>query len=250
MRIAVLTGASGGLGREFASHIRKTYPDIECIYLIARRAEGLTELARKLGGNVRVVPLDLCGGFEAEYSAMLAAEKPDVRLLINNAGCGYLQNFDSADPGELRRTTTLNVTALTLVTRLTLPYMARGSAVINVSSIASFAPNARMATYSASKAYVSALSRALGEELRPRGITVTAVCPGPMPTDFLSVGRINGNSRMFEQLPACDPSAVAAGALRAARAGRAVYTPRLFFKAYRVAAKLMPHALLVRLVKT
>ena len=144
----------------------------------------------------------------------------------------------------------LNIRALTAVTRLVLPYMAQGGRIINISSIASFVPNARMSVYSASKAYVSFLSRGLYEELKPRGISVTAVCPGPMATEFLSVGRISGNSKTFDRLPYCDPVKVVRGALRASKARRAVYTPRGFYKFYRVLSGLVPHAILVHAAKT
>ena len=210
----------------------------------------MAELSRDLDIPTKIIPLDLTGNFEDEYSALLEAEKPEVGLLINNAGCGYLSSFDISDTGDIRRMTELNITALSLVTRITLPFMPNSSRIINISSIASFAPNARMAVYSSTKAYVSSFSRALHEELRPRRISVTAVCPGPMATEFLTVGRINGNSRMFETLPPCDPAKTAAGALRASKAGRAFYTPRAFYKFYRGLAKVVPHAILVKIVKT
>ena len=87
-------------------------------------------------------------------------------------------------------------------------------------------------------------------ELKPKGITVTAVCPGPMKTEFLDVGNITGNSKMFATLPYCDQVRVAGGALRAARAGRTIYTPKLFYKFYRVLAKITPVKLMVKFAKT
>ena len=133
---------------------------------------------------------------------------------------------------------------------MTVPYMSRGGRILNVSSIASFCPNPRMTVYSASKAYVSAYTVGAAEELRPRGIAVTAVCPGPMATEFLEAGNIAGNSKMFEMLPYCDQVRVAAGALRAAREGRTIYTPKLFYKFYRLLAKVTPVKLMVKFAKT
>ena len=121
---------------------------------------------------------------------------------------------------------------------------------MNVSSIAAFCPTPRMTVYSAGKAYVSAYTVGAAEELREKGITVTAVCPAPMKTEFLDVGNIAGNSRMFERLPYCDQVQVAGGALRAARAGRTIYTPRLFYKMYRALAKVTPVKLMVKFTKT
>ena len=108
------------------------------------------------------------------------------------------------------------------------------------------APTPRMSVYSATKAYVLALSKALHDELRPRGIKVLAVCPGPMNTDFWTVANVpEGKSRLIDKLPRVDPKEVAAGSLRAAKRGKLVYTNSLFYKVYRLLAKLLPHGFLM-----
>lgn len=252
MRTAVITGASSGLGREFALAVMKEFPDIECFWLIARREDRLTELADELEGKcAKPISMDLCD--ESSFEALkerLAREQPEVALLINNSGCGYLGNVAEAKLEEQTRMIDLNLRALTAVTNLVLPYMLPGGAVVNVSSIASFCPNPRMTVYSAGKAYVSAFSRGLREELKGSRVNVTAVCPGPMDTEFITLGRIKGESKMFSTLPYCNPAKVAAGALRAAAAGKAVYTPTLFYKTYRVIAKILPQALVIKFAKT
>ncbi|MCM1149443.1 MAG: SDR family NAD(P)-dependent oxidoreductase [Butyricicoccus sp.] len=253
MRTAIITGASSGLGVEFVRLLTAAFPDLESVWLIARRRERLEELAAQYcdGLDVHVLPLDLCD--ESSFTVLrfeLDSRKPDVRLLVNNAGCGYLGNVGETDAGSQTRMTKLNVTALTAVTDAVLPYMGRGARIINMSSIASFCPNARMTVYSSTKAYVSSFTRGLSEEVRARGIRVTAVCPGPMATEFLDIGGIAGNSKMFQTLPYCDPEKVAAGAYAAAIAGHAFYTPKLFYKFYRVLAKIIPHSLMVKLAKT
>ena len=196
------------------------------------------------------MPLDLCdkGSFSA-LAEKLAAEKPDVRLLINNAGCGYLGDVGRGEVDKQVRMTDLNVTALTAVSHIVIPYMSAGSHIINVSSIASFCVNPRMTVYSSTKAYVSSFTRGLACELKGAGIGVTAVCPGPMATEFLEIGRIAGNSKTFETLPYCDPKQVVAGTQAAARAGKVMYTPKAFYKFYRVLAKVLPHALVAPLAK-
>lgn len=250
MAIAILTGASSGLGREFALRIHEYFPEIEQIWLIARRAQRLEELCTRLD-TARALSADLTKeeGFE-RLSSLLKQENPDVALLINCAGCGYLGAFDSSHSDEQEAMVRLNALSLTSVTRIVLPYMHSGARIINISSIASFVPNANMAVYSATKAYVQFFSRALRYELRARSIGVTAVCPGPMATEFLSVGRIEGNSRTFSILPYCSAPQVAKGALRAARANRAVYTPRIFYKFYHVLAHILPKSLLIPAAKT
>ncbi len=251
MRTAVITGASSGLGIELALAAEKKFPDIECFWLVARRADRLQETADRLGCKTLLISADLSTdeGLN-EYRAALEREKPDVRLLVNNAGLGFLGDVAESDPGEQARMIDVNVRALTVMTTVTLPYMGRGAMIVNTSSIASFCPNPRMTVYSSTKAFVTSFTRGLAEELRPRGISVTAVCPGPMDTEFISVARITGNSKAFNALPYCDPKKVAEGTMDAAAAGRVVYTPKAFYKFYRFVAKLLPHSLVVKMAKT
>lgn len=251
MKIAVVTGASSGLGQAFARQIKAAFPEVEAIWLIARRKERLEDFAASLeGAAVKCLPLDLCqeNGINL-LRETLAGERAEVVLLINNAGCGYLGNFGEGD-GKLQTTmTNLNVTALTEVTQMCLPYMKKGSHIINVSSIASFCPNPRLTVYSSTKAFVSSFTRGLSVELKPRGIGVTAVCPGPMRTEFLTVGNITGNSKTFETLPYCDPEKVAVGTLRAAKRGNVFYTPTFLYKIFRVVAKILPQAWMIKATK-
>lgn len=252
MKTAIITGASSGLGREFARQLTDVFPDIECCWLIARREDRLEEAAREMVGVETVcLPLDLCD--TASFAALrekLAAEKPEVRLLINNAGCGYLGLMGEVPTGTQTRMVDLNLRAMTAVTNEVIPYMPAGAHILNTSSIASFCPTPRMTVYGATKAYVSSFTVGLSEELRRREISVTAVCPGPMKTEFLEVGNITGRSPAFELLPYCDLVRVAEGALRAAKAGRTIYTPRLFYKFYRLLAKVTPVKLMVKFTKT
>ena len=251
MKTAVITGASSGLGRELVRQIAHVFPEVESYWLIARRADRLEELAASLSGKtVACLSMDLCEPMNfVTLREMLTAELPEIVLLINCAGCGALGSIGQADTASQTRMVDLNVRALTAVTNMAVPYMTTGARILNVSSIAAFCPTPRMTVYSSTKAYVSAFTLGLGEELRRRRITATAVCPGPMETDFLERANIPGHSRMFEQLPYCDQVRVAAGALRAAKEGRSVYTPRLFYKFYRLLAKAVPASVLVKFTK-
>jgi len=252
MRTAIITGASTGLGREFVRQLADVFPEMECYWLIARRADRLQEVADSLPDKkVECLSLDLCDTMSfMALQEKLIAEQPEIALLINNAGCGYLGNIGEVDTASQTRMVDLNIRALTAVTNIVVPFMGPGSCILNVSSIASFCPNPRMTVYSSTKAYVSSFTVGLAEELKPKGITVTAVCSGPMKTEFLDLGNITGNSKTFETLPYCDQVQVAGGALRATRAGRTIYTPRLFYKTYRVLAKVMPVKLMVKFAKT
>ena len=252
MKTAIITGASSGLGREFVRQMADVFPEIECYWLIARRTDRLQELAEALPDKqVECLSMDLCDTMSfVALQEKLTADRPEISLLINNAGCGYLGNIGETDTELQTRMIDLNLRALTAVTNIVVPFMGPGSCILNVSSIASFCPNPRMTVYSSTKAYVTSFTVGLAEELRSKNITATAVCSGPMKTEFLDLGGIAGNSKTFEMLPYCDQVRVAGGALRAARAGRTIYTPKLFYKTYRVLAKVLPVKLMVKFTGT
>ncbi len=252
MKIAMITGASAGLGKAFFQQLPAVYPQVEEMWLIARRADRLAEMAADSQVPTQVLSLDLTdtAAFDT-LAGRLAAEKPEVELLINNAGMGVLDNMLDSDWATQCRMVDLNCRALTAVTTLVLPYIPEKTGrIIQIASIASFAPTARMTVYSSTKAYVLSLSKGLREELRPHGIGVLAVCPGPMATEFLEVANITGRSETFNRLPYADPSRVALQALKKAKAGRGVYTPLFLLKLYRVLAKILPHSLVMKLCKT
>jgi short-subunit dehydrogenase len=185
-----------------------------------------------------------------ELSSILQSENPDVKFLINNAGFGTIGNLDTADYKTQGEIVELNVRALTEITTIVLPYMSEKSYIVNTCSIASFVPNARMTVYSSTKAYVMSFTRALRFELRKRKINVTAICPGPMDTEFLAVAGIEkGTSKTFDTLPYADPAKVAKAALKHAAKGHAVYTPKLLFKVYRILARIVPHGILMKVSK-
>lgn len=251
MKVALITGASAGLGKEFLKALPDACPEIEEYWLVSRNRDKLLSAARLVPKQCRIFPLDLTKDESYDKLSRYFAEfRPEIALLINNSGCGFLGDVGEGELGRQIQMVDLNLKGLTAVTHLAIPYMAEGSRIINISSIASFCPNARMTVYSASKSYVTAFTLGIGEELKARGITATAVCPGPMDTDFIVAGGIKGHSKTFERLPYCDPAKVAKGALAAAKRGQSVYTPTLFYKFYRFAAKLAPAKLMMKASKT
>ncbi len=252
MNIAIITGASSGMGVNFAEWTDKLRDDIDEIWLIARREEKLKSVAEKLNKKVKIIPLDITlKESHIAYAELLKNEKANVRLLINNAGYGKLGDFDKLSNDDNAGMIRLNCEALTVMSSLTLPFMTKGAEIINSCSIASFAPNTRMAVYSSTKAYVMSLSRAMREELKKSEINVLAVCPGPMDTEFLSVAGIDkGKSRTFDTLPRVNPSVIAKKSIIASSRKKAVYTNRLFYKFYRLLAKLLPVSLVMKLCGT
>jgi short-subunit dehydrogenase len=252
LKTAVITGASSGLGVYFALEIDKNRPEIEEIWLIARRKERLEELAKKLTKKVKVLSLDITKEESLEeYKTALKQENCEVSILVNNAGFGKLGNFDEMNNDDLSGMIKLNCEALTVITSITLPFMEKGSEIINSCSIASFAPNTRMAVYSSTKAYVMSFSRAIRSELKSRKINCIAVCPGPMDTEFLSLAGIEkGTSFTFDTLPRVNPEIMARKSLKASKKGKAVYTNRIFYKFYRLLAKILPTSLIMKLAGT
>lgn len=196
---ALITGATAGLGAEFA---RQLAPVATRLILVGRREERLSELVasiQKSSPRVRLDPFraDLAIPSERErLAAWIIREEIPLNLLINNAGLGDLGPFDNAEWKRLSPMLEVNVTALTHLTHLLLPMLRLQipSAILNVSSVAGFYPLPEMAVYAATKAYVTSFSEALRMELAHDGITVTALCPGPVPTEFFDVASRNGES--------------------------------------------------------
>ena len=245
---AVITGASSGLGKEYINAIIAQYPSVDVFWLVARRKELLKEIAGEHPDKtIAAISLDLSKEESLEmFEQLLKENEPEIKVLVNNAGYGKACDFFSSSRPAQTGMVDLNCRALTAITRLCLPYMLDDSLVLNVASIAAFAPTPRMTVYSATQAYVLAFSKALHEELRPRGIKVCAVCPGPMDTEFWDVAGVGeGKSRLIDKLPKVSPTAVATGSLRAAKRGKRSYTNSLFYKFYRVLAKILPHGLLM-----
>ena len=184
MIIAVITGASSGIGREFVYSVDKRFVYDE-IWVIARRAERLEELKEKCRNTLRPLAMDLASEEDLKaYQALLEREKPEIALLINAAGCGVFGPFAEKDLDALLHSAKLNSLSLTAMCHMSLPYMKSGSSIVNMGSNSSWQPVPYQAVYGASKSYVLSLSRAIGRELKGRGIHVMCVCPGWIKTEF------------------------------------------------------------------
>ena len=184
MKIAVITGASSGMGREFVYALDRD-EEFDELWVIARREERLLELKDKCRANIRPVGLDLqqresC----ALYRELLEQEKPEIAVLVNAAGFGLFGAFMDMDMDRQLDIIDLNSRALTAMCYMSVPYMAKGSRIYNMGSMSSWQPVPYINVYGASKAYVLNFSRALGVELKDRGIKVMAVCPGWITTEF------------------------------------------------------------------
>jgi hypothetical protein len=245
MTTALVTGASSGIGREFAKLLHAEGHDV---VMMARRKDELEALAAELGNTrTRVIPVDLAapGAVGAVVSLV-----PDVDILINNAGYGDYGPFHDADPHKTLGMIQLNVVALTELTRRYLPGMVeRGRGrVLNVASTAAFQPGPLMSVYYATKAYVLSLSEGIAEELRGTGVTVTALCPGPTASGF-QAGAAMGESRLVKGRKLPTAAHVARAGLKAMNEGRAILVPGLSNKLGAVSVRFLPRSWVRRIVK-
>lgn len=250
MKVAIITGASSGIGREFALQMDKGFTGIDEFWLIARNEEKLEELAKCLHHKSRILPFDVTGTSSLrELDTMLKAENPHVRMLINCAGYGIMGKFESQDTTETMGMIRLNCEALTRVTKMILPYMKCSSRIIQLASSAAFLPQSDFAVYAATKSYVLSFSRALGSELKAKGIVVTAVCPGPVNTPFFDIAEKNGSTLKIKKLTMVSPERVVKLALQDSYHKKPVSVCGMPIKAFRIMAKLLPHDFLLNIMQ-
>jgi short-subunit dehydrogenase len=246
----LITGASAGIGHEFA---RQLAGRAGALVLVARRLERLEKLRDELTSrdpnlNVHVRAADLSQSGEVmELCAWLEREKIGIDFLINNAGFGDRGAFVTGDPKRSNEMIAVNVAALTALTRALLPAMIakKRGAILNISSSAGFLPCAGLAVYAATKAYVTSFSEAIRSELRGTGVTVTAVCPGPVETEFAEVAR-RGSKRLksgpqFTYVPV---GMVVRESLTAIERDKPVIVPGLVMKIAMLLVRLTPMPLL------
>ena len=245
---ALITGASSGLGAEFA---RQLAPQAAELILVARRGDVLEEVKTSLAGEkARVTCFAADLSSEPGRASLLDfldqnGLKPD--LLINNAGLGDYGSFATAPADKTQLQIDLNITALTMLTHAMLPKMEGRGGVLNVSSLASTLPMPELAVYAATKSYVTSFSEALAIELAPCGISVTCVCPGPTPTNFSQTAKRSDGTdtnREGQDLLRIPPSQVVSEALAALRSGRPCVFPGTGVKVAGSLFRLMPRFLM------
>lgn len=248
MKIAVVTGASSGLGQEFIR--RLDAEKFDEIWAVARRKERLEALGKEISTKLRVLPYDLTDRQSfRELSELLAAEKPCVQVLINAAGFGKIGSWSDISLGDCDNMIDLNCRAAVDMTQIALPYMPRGGRVLEICSTAAFQPLQFLSIYAATKSFLYRYSRALRLELLPRGIRVTAVCPYWIKdTEFIATAKKTGNSSYIRNFPlASRTRSVAAIALNDSRLGFAVSTPGIVCTLHRIVAKFIPSEIMMGL---
>lgn len=239
--IAIVTGTSSGIGREIVKRIDRDYPTIDEVWVVARREERLTELAKETFIKLKILTLDLALPESIDtLKAELETTKSNVKLLVNAAGYGKFGKIGELPLAEEIGMVRLNVEAMTAVTSTVLPHIQSGGKIIQIASSAAFAPQPNFGIYAATKAYVLSYSQALNEELRGKNISVTAVCPGPVETEFFDVAETTNRVPFMDTLPKTNPKDEARHALKDSQKGKAVSTYGPVATGFRIAGKLLP----------
>lgn len=237
-KTAIITGASGGIGKEFVA--LTVNEDIDEIWCVARSADRLNALKAEYGEKIRALPLDLSKQESiAEIDKLLKSESINVAFLINNAGIGEkLGSYKELSLEKSYETIQLNCSTVTALCLVCIPHMQRGSRIINLSSQSSFQPVPYINLYASTKAFVTSFTRALNVELKGTGITATAICAGWADTDMLPL-ELNGKRVKYPGL--VSPAIVAAQGLADAKKGRDMSVCTPYVKYMRFLSKVFPH---------
>ncbi len=243
MNIAIITGASSGMGRDFVFAVKDEYkPD--CIWLIARREERLLDIAKELDIKTEILPLDLQKNESMEIiKNKLEKEKPVIKVLVNASGFGKFGAFEKLDLNSQLDMIDLNDKALVAMTYITLPYMNKGSVIYQLGSLSSFQPVPYINVYGASKAFVLSFSRALNRELRTKGIRCMAVCPGWVKTEFFNRAVKDDTISYYNKF--FTSNEVVKRAVRDMKKGKDVSICGFSIRAQVFFTKLLPHKLVM-----
>ena len=244
-KIAVITGASSGMGRDFARQL-DAQQEFDEIWLIARRRERLEEMASELRAPVRAIALDLTKEESiAEYSALLAAENPRIAVLVNAAGFGRFGKFEDFPLEDNYRMIDLNTKALVGITLASLPCLGEGSQIYQMGSMSSFQPVPYINTYGATKAFVLSFTRALNVEWKKRGIRQMAVCPHWVKTEFFDHAVKDDTICYYNKFYTSEE--VVTRALRDMKRGKDVSICGFSARAQVFGVKLLPHKLIMKI---
>ena len=245
MKIAVITGASSGMGREFVLQLSRE-KQFDEIWVIARRSERLEALRKEISSPIRPLSLDLTKEESIDaYKKLLETEKPEVSVLVNASGVGKFGTFSEMDEQDLYRMIDLNCKAYVGMTYATLPYLTQGREVYQLDSLSSFQPVPYICVYGATKAFVLSFSRALNVELKKRGIRMMAVCPGWVKTEFFDHAVTDDTITYYNKF--FTPEQVITRALYDMKRGKDVSICGFSVRAQVFFTKLLPHKLVMRI---
>lgn len=246
-QIAIVTGANGGLGKEFVKLLMEEN-DISEIWAIARNQEKLDALSAEFGDKIRTFSMDLSDRTNfSELETLLKEEMPAVKYLVNNAGFAKFCSYDDINIEESLNMIDLNIHAVVALGLLCIPHMEKGSCLINIASQASFFPLPYQNIYSSTKAFVRNYTRALNVELKDKGIHAIAVCPGWMDTGLFDRGVIGAKKATNNFSGKVSPAPVAKKALTDVKKGKDISVYGLYVKSTHLMSKLLPQKLMMKI---
>ncbi len=245
MKIAIISGASSGIGKAIAMELDTS--GLDELWLIGRREDRLMSVQAELKTKAQIFPFDLTeiSSFD-KINSLLSNNQYEVEYLIASAGVGYTGTVESNSAKQISSMIDLNCRGLTLLINTALPNMAQGGKILNIASGAAFLPQADFAVYAATKSYVISLSRALRKELKPRKIKVTSLCPGPVDTEFF--GGLE-NVKDYKKKYLISPKIAARKGLAAVHKNKAICAPSISMKLLHLASKVLPTSLLLKFAK-
>lgn len=238
--IAIVTGATGDIGEEF---VKSLLSESDQVWAVGRSENKLSSLKKKYGDKIVPVRVDLSDRDDIfSFCEKIESEKPEIRYLVNNAGVAKMKPVSDFTLEEISDMLDINDKAATLICRACIPYMVKGSYILNVASASAFQPNPYIALYSASKAYLLSFTRSLNVE--NENITCTAVCPGWVDTKMLPKQRDGKDIRYPGMTPA---SKVVEVALKDCHKGKDVSVCSFYFRYMRFLSKVTPHSIAMKM---
>lgn len=250
MRIVIITGATSGMGKEFAFQLDRNLKTIDEFWLIGRDLDKLEKVRGKMKNKCQLFVCDF-----NERTALkkvmqeLHQDKCEIKMLVNCAGYGMIGKFEDISYNDNMGMIDVNCRALTSLTYDCIPFMAENSRIINVASSGAFAPQPYFSVYCATKSYVLSFSRALNAELKDRDVTVTSVCPGPVDTKFYDTAELYGGRLAIKKYVMAKPDRVVKKAIKDSILRKEISVYGTVMSYYRILAKFVPHKLIIEIVR-
>ncbi len=247
MNAAVITGASSGFGKEFAKLLIND-KSLDKIFVLSRNEEKLNNLKSEFGDKIQPYAVDLSDVENIKnFGKFLETQNVNIKILINNAGFAKFCSYEDISIDESLNMINLNISGVVAMGLVCLPFMEKGSHILNIASQAAFQPVPYQNIYSATKSFVKNYSQALNVELKEKGITVTAVCPGWMRTELYNRGCINTKKGTTKFVFMAEPDVVAKKALKDAYNGKDISVYGLYVNMCRILSKFLPEKLIMKI---
>lgn len=247
MNAAIITGASSGIGWQFATQLYDG-GEADFFYIVARRRNRLEALSERLGGNARIIEADLTEkeGIDS-IRKVLEEDKPEVKYLVNASGFGKFGDYSEIAEEDVINMIDLNVKAVVLITNMVVPYMVRGGHIIEMGSASCFTPLPGFNVYASGKAFVLHYTKALKYEVKPLGISATAFCPGWVETEFLPLALARKDVRVPKKtVPLLKADKVVKKAISDAKRGKVMSVTNWYTKLQHLMFKILPDCILTR----